>query len=180
MIMHVITNYMANAGAETMLSRLARASPEAVLIVSLIDISDRNRLLAGEHARVERLSMHSGVGRGVGSFSSGKTDLPAKNRAVIVCWMYHAFLAGLLAQRLSSHSTPLFWNVRQSLDDPAALSLQHTHCATYLQTPFPFADGHNLQLLAIVGTASPSRIPKQQCRGDPQRFRQRRGAAVVR
>ena len=121
MIMHVITNYMANAGAETMLSRLARASPEAVLIVSLIDISDRNRLLAGEHARVERLSMHSGVGAASGVFQLARL-IAREKPGVIVCWMYHAFLAGLLAQRLSLHSTPLFWNVRQSLDDPAALS----------------------------------------------------------
>ncbi len=121
MIMHVITNYVANAGAETMLSRLARASPEAVLIVSLIDISDRNRLLAGDHARLERLNMHSGAGAVSGVFHLARL-IAREKPGVILCWMYHAFLAGLLAQRLSLRSTPLFWNVRQSLDDPAALS----------------------------------------------------------
>jgi glycosyltransferase involved in cell wall biosynthesis len=112
---------VANAGAETMLSRLARTSLEAVVIVSLIDISDRNRLLAGDCARFERLNMHSGVGAASGVFHLARL-IAREKPAVILCWMYHAFLVGLLAQRLSLHSTPLFWNVRQSLDDPAALS----------------------------------------------------------
>ena len=122
MIMHVITNYVANAGAETMLSRLVHASPEGALVVSLIDVSERNRLLAGEGARFERLSMRSGVGAASGVFHLARL-ISREKPSVILCWMYHAFIAGLLAQRMSSHSAALFWNVRQSLDDPAALSL---------------------------------------------------------
>lgn len=41
---------------------------------------------------------------------------------VVLCWMYHAMIAGVLAARLSGHRVPVYWNVRQSLDDPAALS----------------------------------------------------------
>ncbi len=121
MIMHVITNYMANAGAETMLSRLVRASPEGALIVSLIDISERNRLLSGDSVYFERLKMHSPAGAATGVFHLARL-ISREKPSAILCWMYHAFIAGLLAQRLSLHSTPLFWNVRQSLDDPAALS----------------------------------------------------------
>ena len=121
MIMHVITNYMANAGAETMLARLARASSERALIVSLIDISERNQLLSGDRVRFERLKMHSSAGAASGVFHLARL-ISLEKPSVILCWMYHACIAGLLAQRLSLHSVPLFWNVRQSLDDPAALS----------------------------------------------------------
>ena len=121
MILHVITNYVANAGAETMLSRLVHASPEDALVVSLIDVSERNRSLAGEDARFERLRMHSGAGFASGVFHLARL-ISQEKPGVILCWMYHAFIAGLLAQRLSSHRAALFWNVRQSLDDPAALS----------------------------------------------------------
>ena len=121
MIMHLITNNMANAGAETMLARLVRASSEGALIVSLIDVSERNRLLAGDGARFERLKMNSPAGAATGVFRLARL-ISREKPSVIVCWMYHAFIAGTLAQRLSLHPTPLFWNVRQSLDDPAALS----------------------------------------------------------
>lgn len=121
MIMHVITNFVANAGAETMLARLVRASPEPVLIVSLIDVSERNRSLAGKQSRFVRLNMNSGTGAASGVFRLARL-MACEKPEVIVCWMYHAFLAGLLAQRLSLHAAPLFWNVRQSLDDPGALS----------------------------------------------------------
>jgi len=121
MIMQVITNFVANAGAETMLARLARVSREPVLIVSLVDISERNRNIAGPQARFERLNMHSGSGALSGVFHLARI-IAREKPDVVVCWMYHAFLVGLFAQRLSSPSIPLFWNVRQSLDDPAALS----------------------------------------------------------
>lgn len=39
-----------------------------------------------------------------------------------MCWMYHAMIIGSIAQRLAGTKTPIFWNVRQSLDDPASLS----------------------------------------------------------
>ena len=120
--MHVITNCVANAGAETMLSRLVSASPEDALVVSLIDVSERNRLLAGEGARFERLRMRSGAGAASGVFHLARL-ISREKPGVILCWMYHASIAGLLAKRLSSHPAALFWNVRQSLDDPAALSL---------------------------------------------------------
>lgn len=119
--MHVITNYVANAGAETMLSRLVRASPEGAQIVSLIDISERNRHLAGDGARFGRLGMRSGAGMATGIFRLAQL-ISRERPSAIVCWMYHAAIAGLLAQRLSQCSAPVFWNVRQSLDDPAALS----------------------------------------------------------
>ena len=37
--------------------------------------------------------------------------------------MYHAMVIGTIAQRIAGTNTPVFWNVRQSLDDPKALSL---------------------------------------------------------
>lgn len=43
MIMHVITNFTASAGAETMLARLLHgATDERIVVVSLIGVSERN------------------------------------------------------------------------------------------------------------------------------------------
>jgi glycosyltransferase involved in cell wall biosynthesis len=121
MIMHVITNFTASAGAETMLSRLLCEMRGNALVVSLIDTSDRNRLLAGEGVRFERLGIRS-----LGKVVTGILDLSRlierEKPSVIVCWMYHAMIAGTLAGRLSRTHVPVFWNIRQSLEDPAALS----------------------------------------------------------
>ncbi|WP_245525535.1 glycosyltransferase [Mesorhizobium sp. M00.F.Ca.ET.216.01.1.1] len=121
MIMHVITNYAANAGAETMLSRLLRATDDRGFVVSLIDVSDRNRLLAGDGVQVEQLGIRS-PGRAVTAVVDLAQLIARENPRAILCWMYHAMVAGTLAQRLSRKSVPVFWNVRQSAEDLAALS----------------------------------------------------------
>ena len=36
--------------------------------------------------------------------------------------MYHAMIVGTIAQRIGGSNTPVFWNVRQSLDDPKSLT----------------------------------------------------------
>nr|WP_026304690.1 glycosyltransferase [Kaistia granuli] len=121
MIMHVITNYTAKAGAEAMLSRLLRVSMEPALVVSLIDISDSNRWLEGGSIRYVPLQLQSVAGAVPAIVRL--SQLIAKERPrVVLCWMYHAMIAGVLAARLSGHRVPVFWNVRQSLDDPSALS----------------------------------------------------------
>ncbi|WP_265518356.1 glycosyltransferase [Nitratireductor luteus] len=121
MNMHIITNYEANAGAETMLSRLLRVSAEGTLVASLFEVSERNRLLAGEGARCEALRIGS-IGRAVTGLGDLAHLIVREQPRVIVCWMYHAMIAGVLAQKLSRRPVPVFWNVRQSLDDPDVLS----------------------------------------------------------
>ena len=123
MICHVITDFSARAGAQTMLARLLSVSREKrILVISLTTVSERNRRLAN-NPRVEFVSLGSRhltalprmlarLGRIL------KTERPQ----VVVCWMYHAMVAGTLAGKLAGTQLPIFWNVRQSLDDPASLS----------------------------------------------------------
>jgi len=121
MILHVVTNYTANAGAEVMLSRLLRRSPGPAMVASLIEVSDRYRSLAGGSVRFTPLRIRSAPGALPAIVKLAQLIAREKPDAIL-CWMYHAMVAGVLAQRLSRHPAPVFWNVRQSLDDPEALS----------------------------------------------------------
>ena len=123
MIMHVITNLTASAGAETMLSRLLRVSPEKqLLVVSLMSISDRNRKLANNPAvEFHALGATSIYGMARSILTLARM-VRQRRPSAIVCWMYHAMAVGTLAQKISGVAIPVFWNVRQSLDDPASLS----------------------------------------------------------
>lgn len=119
--MHVITNYSANAGAEAMLSRLLRVSSEPAIVVSLVDVSDFHRRAAPGTVRFVPLQARSMVGF-VPAIARLSRLIAREQPRVILCWMYHAMIAGVLAARLSGGRVPVFWNVRQSLDDPRALS----------------------------------------------------------
>ncbi|QRM57705.1 glycosyltransferase [Sinorhizobium sp. BG8] len=123
MIMHVITNFTASAGAETMLARLLRTSEdERIIVVSLIGVSDRNRNLAN-NPRVTYVALGSNSVTGLSSAIPRLAALIRRERPkAILCWMYHAMVAGTLGAVVSRQDMPVFWNVRQSLDDPASLS----------------------------------------------------------
>jgi glycosyltransferase involved in cell wall biosynthesis len=127
-IMHVITNFTARAGAETMLARLLQSSVEdRVVVVPLMDVSERNRILSANsavcykplHCRPFGANLLFDLGRA--SFRLRDIIREEKPHAV-VCWMYHAMILGALGSRLAGNSHKLFWNVRQSLDDPKSLS----------------------------------------------------------
>ncbi|RVN27885.1 glycosyltransferase family 4 protein [Sinorhizobium meliloti] len=123
MIMHVITNFTASAGAETMLARLLRgATDERVVVVSLIGVSERNRRLA-DNPRVAYVSLGAASLTALPGAVLRLARLIRKEQPdVILCWMYHAMVAGTLAAGMARHRAPVFWNVRQSLDDPASLT----------------------------------------------------------
>jgi glycosyltransferase involved in cell wall biosynthesis len=121
MMMHVITNYSANAGAEAMLSRLLRMSDEPTLVVSLLGISEHHRLAANSNVRF--VALESGSAPAVALAIARLSRLIARERPrVVLCWMYHAMIAGVLAARISGRRVPVFWNVRQSLDDLSVLT----------------------------------------------------------
>lgn len=122
-VMHVITNLTGNAGAEIMLARLLRASQDQnILVVPLIDVSERNRCLtANPRVSFIPLQMHSAVDAVGGILKLARLIAKEKPR-VVVCWMYHAMVAATVARGLANLDVPVFWNVRQSLDDPASLS----------------------------------------------------------
>lgn len=123
MIMHVITNFTASAGAETMLTRLLRISgSQRIVVVSLMGISGRNRALAN-NPRVTYVALEAGVPTALVGAIFTLTKLIRQERpTVVLCWMYHAMIAGTIAAGLSRQHTRVFWNVRQSLDDPSSLS----------------------------------------------------------
>ncbi len=121
MIMHVITNFTANAGAERMLSRLLDATAEPAIVVSLIDVADHYRDASSEQVRFISLGCRSAAQLTFGILKLSRVMAREKPTAVL-CWMYHAMVAGSLAGRLSGIRAPLYWNVRQSLDDRRSFS----------------------------------------------------------
>ncbi|WP_026187122.1 glycosyltransferase [Ensifer sp. BR816] len=123
MIMHVITNFTGSAGAETMLARLLRGSAEEhIVVASLIGVSDRNRNLA-DNPRVTYVSLSASSITALPAATLRLARLIRKERPdVILCWMYHAMIVGTIAARLAGCGASLYWNVRQSLDDPASLT----------------------------------------------------------
>lgn len=122
-IIHVITNFTASAGAETMLARLLRISQGSrIVVVSLMGISARNRNLAN-NPRVSYVALGAENPTALPGAIFALAKLIRQERpTAVLCWMYHAMLAGTIAERLSRQHTSVFWNVRQSLDDPASLS----------------------------------------------------------
>lgn len=122
-LLHVITDFSASAGAETMLARLLRVSKEPRLMVApLIGVSDRNRSLS-DNANVDfrPLGMRSVVSlpRAVGRLSR---LIRQEKPSALLCWMYHGMCVGTIAARVAGARIPVYWTVRQALDDPAALT----------------------------------------------------------
>lgn len=123
MLMHIITDFTASAGAETMLARLLRTSDDNRIVVApLMGISKRNMELSGNpnvsFSPLGAKSLPSLVGTTLKLARLIRNERPT----VILCWMYHAMVVGTIAATLARTGTSLYWTVRQSLDDPAALS----------------------------------------------------------
>jgi len=123
MIMHIITNFTNTAGAESMLARLLNVSrDERTVVVSLIDVSDRNRARAANpQVSYISLGIRSLAGM-VGAPFELRKIIEREKPSVILCWMYHAAVVGALARSFGRYQAPVYWNVRQSLDDTAAFS----------------------------------------------------------
>jgi glycosyltransferase involved in cell wall biosynthesis len=123
MIMHVITNFTHSEGAQRMLMRLLeRDGEERVMVVSLLEVSDKMRELSKSRDVSYiplRMSSTLGLLRGLHRL---KNLMLSENPKVIVLWMYHAMVAGTLAAKWAGSRSALIWNVRQSLDDPSSLS----------------------------------------------------------
>ena len=120
MLMHVITNFTANAGAEAMLSRLLN-SAEGDLVVPLMGVSDRYRSAAPASVRFRPLLATSTLAMGW-TIPRLAQIIEEERPSAVLCWMYHAMVVGTLAAKFSRRSTRLYWNVRQSLDDRSVLS----------------------------------------------------------
>ncbi|WBU53805.1 glycosyltransferase [Paracoccus sp. SCSIO 75233] len=122
MILHVITNFEANGGAETMLARLLHEYREPAIVASLMGVSERNITLASNpQVTYECLNAHS-MRKLPGAVWELSRIIRQHRPSAILCWMYHGMVIGSAASALSRHKAPLFWTVRQALDDPNALT----------------------------------------------------------
>ncbi len=122
-ILHVITDMSAGGGAEVMLARILRKMGDSrQSVASLMTVSPVTQNLAG-NAGVE---YHALGLRGAQGFPGAILNLAAlmrrKRPTIVMAWLYHAMIAGSLAAMLSRPSPPVIWNVRQALDDEAAMS----------------------------------------------------------
>lgn len=106
-----------------MLARLLKASPdERIMVVSLLDISARNRDLA-DNPRVEYVALEARSLPAIFGATIKLARIIRRERpSVALCWMYHAMVVGTVAAKLARRATPVIWNVRQSLDDLTSLS----------------------------------------------------------
>jgi len=123
MLMHIITDFSATAGAETMLARMLRVSEDSrILVAPLIGVSERNRKLADNPSVVYApQAARSPFALASATIRLARLIREERPKAVL-CWMYHAMVVGAVAGRMAGAPVPIYWNVRQSLDDPAALS----------------------------------------------------------
>lgn len=122
-VMHVITNMMASGGAEVMLLRLVRASgSKRHSIVSLMDVSERHRAMITElDLDVRSLKARSTLGM-LRAVQTLARTIREEQPDAVMCWLYHAMIVGQLAAWRAGTGIPVFWNVRQSLDDLSSMS----------------------------------------------------------
>ncbi len=122
MILHVVTDFSTQGGAQAMLARLLAHSGEKAVVVALTEVSDRCRSMAAND-KVEYVSLHA---RSPLAFPAAIWRIASLIRThkpdVVLCWMYHAMVVGLIAEILSMRRVPVIWTVRQALDDPAAFT----------------------------------------------------------
>lgn len=122
MKMHVITDFSGQGGAQAMLARLLSQAKEKTVVVALTEVSDRSKDLAGNPEVIYvslRARSLAAVPRAIwqlkGLIQKHKPD-------AVLCWMYHAMVIGILAGKLANTGSPIYWTVRQALDDPASFS----------------------------------------------------------
>lgn len=122
LIFHVITDFSSPEGAQTMLIRLLGEWRGARhRIVALGGVSDRMRALLPE--TVEHASLRAAsLARMPKAFIHLAALIRRDRPAAVVCWMYHSMVAGQIAAAVSLRRLPVYWTVRQSLDDPGALT----------------------------------------------------------
>lgn len=129
-IVHVITNFSLPGGAESMLIRLAKATPLNIeqTIVSLMDVSPQMRERLPNHIKIVALGA---IGPLSMLLASLKLISFVRSSSMVYAWMYHANVIASLAKLLAMSNTPLIWGVRHSLDDWPGESVS-TKVAIYL------------------------------------------------
>lgn len=141
MILHVTTDFSGQGGAQAMLARLLAHSGERACVVALTEVSDRCRAMAAND-RVEYVSLRArsplALFRAIWQIRGLiRTHQPD----VILCWMYHAMVLGLIAGKLSGRRVPIVWTVRQALDDPSAFTRSTRMAVALSKTLSRFCQG---------------------------------------
>lgn len=113
-VLHVITNFSALGGAESMLSRLIQAQLEHEHhVIALMRVNDTYQAALDRCASVKALHWN-----GINTLScllQLRRQIKALQPAVIQCWMYHAnVLVSLACLGVSSHP-PIVWGIHHSL-----------------------------------------------------------------
>jgi glycosyltransferase involved in cell wall biosynthesis len=142
MIMHVITSYTHSEGAQRMLMRLLEhGGEEHIMVVSLLDVTDRMKELS-KNRNISYIPLHmSSSSRLLRGLHRLKNLIKLERPKLIVCWMYHAMVAGTLAAKWAGSRSALIWNVRQSLDDPSSLSRSTRSSIALARILSKFSDG---------------------------------------
>ena len=164
-VMHIITNMMGTGGAEVMLLRLASAiGGERPIIVSLMDVSERHRQLIAEHdLDVRPLKVRSTAGM-MKSVLTVRQLIRNERPDALMCWLYHAMVVGQVAAWRVAHEVPVYWNVRQSLDDMSSFSastrtaLQLTRLLSSRPTGIVFNSSRALHLHRQFGFRNPNLV----------------------
>jgi glycosyltransferase involved in cell wall biosynthesis len=118
MILHLITNFSPQGGAENSLRRFVAACPQhRHTVVSLMGMPETQKAQLAEHgANGYSLGITSAVQMLTGAVAFSR-QIARLRPEIIICWMYHANYFGTLAAKLSRTRVPIFWNVRHSLED---------------------------------------------------------------
>ena len=131
MILHVTTDFSGQGGAQAMLARLLANSGERAVVIALTEVSDRCRLMAAND-KVEYISLRAtspaSLPRAIWQI---RKLIRTHKPDVVLCWMYHAMVVGLVAGLLAPSRPPVVWTVRQALDDPASFT-RSTRAAVWL------------------------------------------------
>lgn len=136
-ILHVITNFTLPGGAESMLIRLVRATPNDVeqTIVSLMEVTPQMKERLPGYVKVVSLGATGPISMLLVSFKLTKY---LRKHDIAYAWMYHANAIAAIAKLMAASNTPLIWGVRHSLDDFAGESLS-TKVAIYIGKVLKFA-----------------------------------------
>lgn len=138
-VFHLITS-LNRGGAEMSLVRLLNnngASNENVWVVTLLSSAGLEGAFASTNVKIchLRLDRPMGVVRMLRFLWSFVFTSGESGSSVVVCWMYHSCVLGMLLKLLTRGRTSLIWNVRQCLGDVRSESWSSRICL-YLMRRF--------------------------------------------
>lgn len=119
---HVISG-LNLGGAERSLYNLVKHGSQFMprsVVISLTGTGYYSSLLRDAGVQVYELNLKSVSG--ILQFLKLQTSLKHKNIRIIHGWMYHGNLVAWYLKRLLNGNIHVYWNIRQSLDDPGAIS----------------------------------------------------------